>query len=189
MSGVRTEIGVDEAVAWPAAVAGDGSAFALVYDLHADRVFRHASRLVATVHDAEDVTAAAFFELWRRRADVRVVGGSVLPWTLVTATNVARNVRRGTQRYRRLIDALPRPVDAAVPVESDLSPAMHDALTALRASDLEILVLVDIEGYAVVEAAAVLGLSLAAAKSRLLRARAKVRAGLVRDTAEGGGFA
>ncbi|HQU00577.1 MAG TPA: sigma factor, partial [Acidimicrobiales bacterium] len=71
-------------------------------------MFRHALRMTANVHDAEDVTAGAFFELWRRQKSVRVVDGSVLPWLLVTTTNLARNLTRGLRRYRALIDSLPR---------------------------------------------------------------------------------
>jgi RNA polymerase sigma-70 factor (ECF subfamily) len=67
---------------WSRGVDGNGSAFGELFDIHHDRVFRHAYRLVENRHDAEDVTATAFLELWRRRADVRLVDGSVLPWLL-----------------------------------------------------------------------------------------------------------
>ena len=36
----------------------------------------------------------------------------MLPWLLVTTTNLARNHARGLRRYRALIDALPRSDDA-----------------------------------------------------------------------------
>ncbi|WP_396133584.1 RNA polymerase sigma factor [Arthrobacter sp. 1088] len=50
--------------------------------------------MVGGRHDAEDATAAAFLELWRRREGVRLVDGSILPWLLVTTTNTARNLQR-----------------------------------------------------------------------------------------------
>lgn len=78
-----------------------------LFDRHRDRVFGHACRLVESRYDAEDVTASAFLELWRRRGDVRLVEGSVLPWLLVTTGNVARNSRRGTRRYRQFLSRLP----------------------------------------------------------------------------------
>ena len=88
---------------WHAALAGDTDAFVAIFDLHHHRVYRHALRMTANVHDAEDITAAAFLELWRRRKSVRMVDGSVLPWLLVTATNLAWNLARGLRRYRALI--------------------------------------------------------------------------------------
>jgi len=98
----------DEPGTWHAAPSGDADAFVALFDLHHNRVYRHALRMTANTHDAEDVTAAAFLELWRRRKSVRVVDGSILPWLLVTATNVARNLARGLRRHRALIGALPR---------------------------------------------------------------------------------
>lgn len=85
---------------WSRALRGDGAALGGVFDLHADRVFRHVFAVLRDAHDAEDATAAAFLELWRRRAAVRVIEGSVLPWLLVTAANCARNLDRSRRRYR-----------------------------------------------------------------------------------------
>lgn len=98
----------DEALDWAEALSNDADAFAAIFDRHHDRVYRHALRLTENLHDAEDITAGAFLELWRRRKSVRVVGGSTLPWLLVTATNLSRNLTRGLHRYRMLIATLPR---------------------------------------------------------------------------------
>ena len=100
----------DEAVTWRLALAGDGDAFGLIFDAHSGRVYRHARRLTNGVHDAEDVLGAAFLELWRRREDVRVVDGSVLPWLLVTTLALGSLIStaaaltlgaRATVEYRR----------------------------------------------------------------------------------------
>jgi len=173
----------DDAGLWARSRTGDGGAFAALYDRHRDRVFRHAARLVGDRHDAEDVLAAAFLELWRRRDDVRLVGGSVLPWLLVTASNVARNLTRGTRRYRALLARLPREPDAADAADlafaDDLGAVVHPALaTALRSldhRDLHLVTLVALEGLPIAEAAELLHLSPAAAKSRLHRARLRLR--------------
>ena len=103
---------VDDAVEWMCSLEGEGNCFGVLFDRHRDRVFRLACRLVDKRRDAEDVTATAFLELWRRRRDVRLVDGSVLPWLLVTTSNVARNVGRATRHYRALLDRLPREVTA-----------------------------------------------------------------------------
>jgi len=92
---------------WALALVGDPSAFSRIFLRHRDRVFRHSFRLVPTATDADDAVATVFFETWRRRARIRFVEGSMLPWLLLTATNVARNLRRSTARYRQLLDGLP----------------------------------------------------------------------------------
>jgi DNA-directed RNA polymerase specialized sigma24 family protein len=98
----------DDGGLWARSLQGEGEAFGLLFDRHRDRVFRHAYRLAGERHDAEDIMSTAFLELWRRRLKVRMVDGSVLPWLLVTTTNVARNSKRSAFRYRKLLDSLPR---------------------------------------------------------------------------------
>ena len=172
-----------DAQLWSRSLSGDGAAFGVLFDLHHDRVFRHAYRLVEDRCDAEDVTAIAFLELWRRRADVRLVNDSVLPWLLVTTTNSARNLRRSVARYRRLLDTLPRTPDtadaetayfAAHPSEQ-FDRRLTAALRSLPAADLRLVSLVVLEGFTIADTARILGLSSSAAKTRLYRARVKLR--------------
>lgn len=58
---------------WDAVLAGDSRTFGVLYDRHRDRVFRHALRQFSEPVEAEDLTAIAFLELWRRRASARFV--------------------------------------------------------------------------------------------------------------------
>jgi RNA polymerase sigma-70 factor (ECF subfamily) len=175
--------GVSEDELWGRSLAGDGQAFGVLFERHGGRVFRHACRLVTTQHDAEDVTAAAFLELWRRRSDVRLVEGSVLPWLLVTTGNVARNSVRSTRRYREFLARLPREATApdAAEVALDrsvlgLDADLRAALLGLDEVDLHLVALVALEDYPIADAARVLKLTPAAAKSRLHRARHRLRA-------------
>ena len=163
-------------------LTGDGGAFVAIFDLHHDRVYRHALRMTANVHDAEDVTAAAFLELWRHRRSVRVVDGSVLPWLLVTATNLARNLVRGLRRHRALIGTLPRAEAASSAAdiavgrieEERIAAQVRQALSALPTSDAALLALTMFEHYSPAEAAVALGISDGAARTRLHRARARM---------------
>jgi RNA polymerase sigma factor (sigma-70 family) len=174
---------VSEVEIWKRACANDGRAFSSLFDTHRDRVFRHGLRLVDNAHDAEEVTSASFFELWRRRESVVLVSGSVLPWLLVTAGKIARNVSRGTRRYRTLFTSLPRTHDTFDAAEiacaqfEDYEPLgfLKSALKTLNQTDVSLIVLVVLEGYAITEAAALLGLSDGAARTRLHRAKRKVR--------------
>ncbi len=53
--------------------------------------------------------AITFLELWRRRRETRLTDGSLLPWLLVTATNVSLNQRRAARRHRQFLGRLPHP--------------------------------------------------------------------------------
>jgi RNA polymerase sigma-70 factor (ECF subfamily) len=171
----------DEAL-WCRSLDGDGEAFGALFDRHRDRVFRHACRLAHTRYDAEDVVASAFLELWRRRADVRLVDRSVLPWLLVTATNLGRNAARGTRRYQRFLEGLPRAQDhpdvAEVALDTHalgVDAGLRAGLRALTETDAHLFVLVALEGYPVDAAAEQLELSVSAARARLHRVRTRLR--------------
>ena len=190
LSWVRTLLAMrvvdDEHESWLAAIAGDSTAFTSIFNRHGDRVYLHARRLTVSVSDAEDLTAAAFLELWRRRRSVRVVDGSVLPWLLVTTTNLARNLARGLRRYRTMLAVLPRSGEAWSAdelVERDLegevaADRVRRALRTLRAPDAALIVLTSFEGWSPTEAAQALGISAGAARTRLHRARARMAAAL-----------
>ena len=167
---------------WSRSLAGEGEAFGVLYDRHRDRVFRHAYRLCGDSHDAEDIMATAFLALWRRRANVRIVEGSVLPWLLVTTTNAARNSGRAARRYRMLLSSLPRADvsnaagDLYLQAEMDRDAAR--ALGTLNDLDLHLVSLVVFEEHTIAAAASVLNLTPAAAKSRMHRARQRMKTAL-----------
>jgi RNA polymerase sigma-70 factor (ECF subfamily) len=167
----------EEHTSWTKALSGDSDGFAAVFDCQRDRVYRHALRLTGNVHDAEDVTAGAFLELWRRRKSVRVVDGTVLPWLLVTTTNLARNHARGLRRYRALIDALPRSNDARGAGDVAIEQ-LRQALNSLAKSDAALITLTAFEQYSPAQAATALGISEGAARTRLHRARARMASAL-----------
>jgi RNA polymerase sigma-70 factor (ECF subfamily) len=117
---------------------------------------------------------------------VRVVDGSTLPWLLVTATNLARNLTRGLRRYRTLIATLPRAEvgrsaeDAAVErmEEARLALQVREALANLSPSDAALITLTMLEHYSPAEAALALGISSGAARTRLHRARSRLAGAL-----------
>jgi RNA polymerase sigma factor (sigma-70 family) len=170
----------DDGGLWARSLEGEGEAFGLLFDRHRGRVFRHAYRLAGQRHDAEDIMSTAFLELWRRRLKVRIVDGSVLPWLLVTTTNVARNSNRAAFRYRKLLDSLPRAdgisnANDDVFLQAEMDKDAARALATLSTADLQLVSLVVFEEYTVAAAAAVLNLTPAAAKSRMHRARQRMK--------------
>jgi RNA polymerase sigma factor (sigma-70 family) len=173
-------------VLWEQVLGGDGDAFGQLFDLHRDRVFRHAWGLAETCQDAEDVIAGAFLELWRLRGRVRVVEGSVLPWLLATTTNIGLNAARSCRRYQRFLERLPRTQEgdaADITRGLGVAPVLRDAMRSLKPKDTQLLALVALEGYAVSEAAICLDLSPEAARTRLHRARQRLQDRLGQDPA------
>ena len=167
---------------WERVLDGDGRAFGELFDRHRDRVHAHIRRVVDDAAEAEDLTAAAFLELWRRRDSARIVDDSLIPWLLVTAGNVTSNANRARRRYRRFLSALPSPAvepDHAdhVAARLDLEPRVRQLLAAiadLPLADQRLIVLTALEGLTLLQASQATGLSYGAAKTRLSRARTRL---------------
>ncbi len=165
---------------WRRVVAGDQRAFGAIWDRHAGRVLAHLLASGQQWADAEDVAAMSFLELWRRRSAVRFVGGSVLPWLIVTTRNVARNATRSRRRYQRLLAQLPEPSPAPDPADrvSDLAASeqlLRNTIRSADAMDGDLLALTALEGFSLRDAALALGISEPAARSRLSRFRSQLR--------------
>jgi len=181
----------DEAV-WDRVGSGDARAFGLIWDRHADRVLTH---LLASGHqraDAEELAATAFLELWRRRSAVRFVDGSVLPWLIVTARNVARNAVRAQRRYGRLLSQLSAPDPASDPADdvADRDATvrlLRETIRAAKPVDGDLLAMTALEGFSLRDAAAAVGLTEAAARSRLSRFRTQLRSTLTTEARIEGG--
>jgi RNA polymerase sigma factor (sigma-70 family) len=169
-----------EAVLWERARRDEGDAFGLLFDLHHDRVYHRALGLMANTHDAEEVAATAFFELWRKRRSVRLVNGSVLPWLLVTTVNLSRNAQRSSSRYRQLLRTIPRTTAIAGPdAESiETKKRLRKSLQLLSPIDGALFVLTTFEDVPLAEAAEAVGLKPSTARMRLHRARVRLRADL-----------
>ncbi|WP_406064440.1 RNA polymerase sigma factor [Streptomyces sp. NBC_01077] len=174
---------------------GDPSAFAELFDTYARSVYNHAFRLTGDWSVAEDVMAATFLEAWRLRQKVDPDGGSLRPWLLGVATNVSRNHCRGNRRYRAAAAAYAAagPAEASVPDHaSEVAGRIDDrrriaatlrALGTLRRTEREVLVLCLWEGLAYTEAAQALHVPVGTVRSRLSRARTKLRIGAEEELA------
>jgi len=134
----------------------------------APRVLSYARRHVG-IDDAPDVVSETFVVAWRRLGQVPE---PALPWLIGTARRVIDNTRRS---HRRRI-ALTQRVDllSAVAAPAEDNSARHEALQRLAGLPehyREALLLVAWDGLDSAEAAAATGLSAAAFRKRLQRAR------------------
>jgi RNA polymerase sigma-70 factor (ECF subfamily) len=172
-----------DAVLWLEATSGTEASFAVLFDRHRVRVFRKAYSRVRNVTDAEDIVAMVFLEAWRSRRKVRIVDGSLLPWLLTVTTNVTLNVERTARRYRRLLAKLPPPAnqedharEVADRLDNRESFATIDfAIQRLSRVERVIVDLCIVEELPLSTAASVLSIPVGTVKSRLHRARNKLR--------------
>ena len=164
----------DDASDWGRVLSGDAAALAALFDRHEARLFRQACRLLTAREDAKDAVTIAFFELWRKRAGVRLVDGSPLPWLLNTVSYAARNLERSSRRYGALMARAPRP-DQGDELSAGDESGVLAALKRLPAREQSVVVLRVLEGYPESATAQTLGIPVGTVKSRLARARAKLR--------------
>ncbi|MGW4378289.1 RNA polymerase sigma factor [Kitasatospora sp. NPDC004531] len=168
--------------AWPpvevieAARCGDpGSIDVLVAGAH-PKVRRFAHSLCASPEDAEDAAQEALIILYRRIGMLRATG-ALASWLF-------RIVRNECLRRVRTVPAVPRePLGSADSAEQEAlrrldAERVAAAIAALPADQRRVLIMRDLQGLGGRAVAEALGLSTAAMKSRLHRARAAVRAEL-----------
>ncbi|WEV26293.1 sigma-70 family RNA polymerase sigma factor [Streptomyces sp. 71268] len=173
--------------------SGDRDALGELYDEHAQVLYRYALRVTGDWAEAEDVVSTTFLEAWRGREKVRPGEESLRPWLLGIATNV---MRRNARARRRRDVALARvPERGAVPdFVDDLVAHLADteqlrvariALGKLRRRDREVFTLVVWAGLDYAAAAEVLGVPVGTVRSRLSRARGRLRELATAETREG----
>ncbi|MGW1128992.1 RNA polymerase sigma factor [Streptomyces sp. NPDC002526] len=163
--------------------AGDRQAFAVLYEEYARAVYNHAYRLTGDWSTAEEVMSETFLAAWRTRESVEPEGESLLPWLLGIATNKARNANRGTGRRLAFLARRPAPEPVADIAEAAAGQvddtrrlaAVRQALGGLRRQDREVLALCVWSGLDYAEAAEALGVPVGTVRSRLSRARERLR--------------
>lgn len=176
--------------------SGDREAFARLVDTHQATVFRFIRTLGPDAATCEDVLQETFLAAWRSAATFRG-DSSVRTWLFTIARNTtARQYRRraGEPQREDLASLDDLGVAAgwgteadpeALAMQQETRSAVARALDALDPEDRRVLVLRDLEQLNGEEAAAILGLTLAALKSRLHRARLRFAAHLRKETAHG----
>lgn len=163
--------------------AGDADAFGTLFDEHARAIHRYAYRVTGESAAAEDVVAQTFLEAWRLRRKVLAEGGSLEPWLYGIATNVLRNARRSASRHRAALERIPKPGPAPditdelmrrVSEQEELTAA-RAALGKLRPPEREVVALCVWSGLSYAQAAEALGVPVGTIRSRLSRAKARLR--------------
>ena len=171
-----------DASLWARARAGDADAFGLLFRRHAKVIYNFLFRSTADWAAADDLLSVVFLEAWRRR-DKELNEGCVLPWFYGIAVNVLRNRRRSERRYAAAVRRLPEPeaepdfaaaTDERIDDERRMQQAL-DLLHELPEPEREVFVLCAWMELSYEDAALALGLPIGTVRSRLSRARARLR--------------
>lgn len=99
-------------------------------------------------------------------------------WLFRVAKNRLIDYHRGHKPHEAINGDLPHPPTVEAPVVDDLSQCLPRALSELAPADSEVITLCDIEGISQVEYARLKGLTPAGAKSRIQRARLRLKSHL-----------
>lgn len=157
---------------------GDRQAFDRLVDRHGDALFRFASSHCGSERDAEDAVQDGLLAAWRGAATFRGEAAA-RTWLFQVVLHACRRRRR----RRAGEPSVHAPVDEAEALPSgdpgaeqrtsakETGAALARALSELPEESREVLLLRDVEELSGPEAAEVLGIGLAAMKSRLHRAR------------------
>jgi RNA polymerase sigma-70 factor (ECF subfamily) len=180
-----------------AAQAGDLPSFNAVVVRHERSVYNLCLRMLRDVAAAEDATQETFLKAWTAIGTFR--GGLVRPWLLRIATNRCYDVLRA--KNRRPADSLDAEEFESEPVwtsqasegehpevfaaRTELSVHLERALAALPEDQRLVVILSDVHGHPYDEIAEITGVAVGTVKSRLSRARARLRDALRDDPATG----
>jgi RNA polymerase sigma-70 factor (ECF subfamily) len=152
--------------------------FGRLYREHAREILGYALRRCGDPEDAADVVAETFLAAWRRLAEVPQ-GEEGRLWLFGTARFVLANQHRGERRRNRLTEQLRVELRRQLPSEqAEDSSGILEALQMLEEPDRELLMLIGWEELTPAQAAQVLGITPLAARSRVHRARRRLRARL-----------
>lgn len=180
---------MDEMALVKDAQGGDLDAFNRLVLFYQDQAFNLSFRMLGDDDSAEDATQNAFIAAYRNLNSYR--GGSFRAWVLRIVTNTCYDELRRRKRRpvvplepessdeeeiespRWLADGSPTPEEAVE--RSEIGKAIQHCLEGLPDEFRMIAVLVDVQGIDYEEASTIIGKPLGTVKSRLARARSKLR--------------
>ena len=167
---------------------GDGRAFEQIVTATESAVYNLALSLLKRKEDAEDVTQETYLRLWRAITDTSIESPKF--YILRTARNLALDVIRKNSK-REDTDTVIQGAEEEFEIESeDTDPAarpdlaylqkaerqaVRESINELPTSARELIILRDLEGLPYSEIAKVLGIPEGTLKSKLFRARERLR--------------
>lgn len=167
---------------WARSRAGDSDAFGLLFERHARLIYNYCFRRVGNSATAQDMLSMVFLEAWRRR-DKALPPDKIVPWLYGIATNVVRHQNRSERRHAAALSRLPRTdaepdfavvADERLDYERQAQQAL-ELLKTLPQREQDVFVLCAGMELSYEDAALALDLPVGTVRSRLSRARARLR--------------
>ncbi|MFI5893242.1 RNA polymerase sigma factor SigM [Actinoplanes sp. NPDC051513] len=160
---------------------GDAQAFAVLVRRHRDRLWAVALRTIGDREEAADAVQDALLSAHRNAAKFRG-DSAVTTWLHRIVVNACLDRIRRRQAHptvplpdgNRTDDRPSAPEPAAPAEDHDTALVVRQALADLPAEQRAAIVLVDVQGYPVAEAAEMLGVAEGTIKSRCARGRARM---------------
>jgi RNA polymerase sigma factor (sigma-70 family) len=148
------------------------------FDGHHQAVYRFAYRLTRRPDVAEDITQECFLALVRAPERFDAARGTMLVYLFAIARNLALKYYR-RQHATELVDEDAEPAAIVDPRETlDVGQAVATAVSGLPPLQREALVLFEYEGATLEEIAQIVAADVGTVKSRLHRARERLRRSL-----------
>ena len=177
-------VSIDEQKLIQLSLEGHLDSFNALVEMYQDAVFSVALRMVRNHATAEDISQETFISAYKKLRSYR--GGVFRAWLLRIARNATYDhLRRVKRRSETSIDedivtfANTLESEGDDPAElaqtGELGDIISHCLGSLSDDHRLSVVLIDVEGYQYDEAAEILGVSIGTVKSRLNRARARMR--------------
>ena len=178
------------------AARGDEPAFLLLYERHRTPVFRFACRMLGSSTMAEDVTQECFLSVLRRPEAFRAERASLRTYLCAIARHLALKQLR-KRGEETIVDDAPddAPAHAGgsdpldVVLQQEAADAVRQAVAALPPLQREAVVLFEYQEMSLADIAAVCEIDVGTVKSRLHRARERLRRTLAPWLAGGPGAA
>lgn len=160
---------------------GTPEVFGVIFDRHFTAIHGYLSRRAGS-DTADGLVGEVFRIAFETRSRYRIDRPSALPWLYGIAANVLRQSRRGEQRRLRLTDKLASEATARSTEDGTADSrtrervaAVVDLLADLPEAEREAVLLVAWEGLAYDEIAAAQDVPVGTVRSRLNRARKRIR--------------
>jgi RNA polymerase sigma-70 factor (ECF subfamily) len=152
--------------------AGDPDAFETLVRRHRDRLWAVALRTLGDREEAADAVQDALISAYRS-ADRFRGDSAVTTWLHRIVVNACLD--RARRRQSRPTVELPAAVEQALPeIDTDTVLDVHAALDRLPIDQRAAIVLVDMDGFSVAEAATILQVPVGTVKSRCARGRGRL---------------
>lgn len=175
-----TVAGTEESRLLTRAQRGDMRAFEELVRMHQQRVYAHCYRMLNNSAEAEDLTSETFLRAYQHLSSLRATP-SIVFWLLRVANNLGISLirKRGTRPEVELEAIQEQASDAPTPEDETIAEyrreMVRQCLQKLSPPDRTAVLMFYLEERPLEEIATVLDCGLAGAKSRVHRARHKLR--------------